>query len=278
LLLPLLILTENLHPLVPVEGEVERGELHEILSQIPASDGALIALPYTGELNALGTPVSWGDFARRNIQVLLQLSGTGWRSVNGYSGQKSKIMREFPRQLKGFPDRRSLAAICSIGGMRYLTYASGKDAGFNREVFLGRLDALSQQLKFVAEDKAGNFLFSLPCLQSINTERELLFPANLEANVSLSLSAPNLGQDRITVLKVSALFGDEEHQIGSFSIRGGEAGREVTFKLPNHGQSMRPVRVRFSTQSKEEILIKDTRYQVTESRSWLKRTLDRLTR
>lgn len=276
--IPLFIATENLHPLVPVEGDVAKDEVHRVLSGFNPSDGAVIVLPYTGELGSLGTPVSWGDFARRNIQVLLHLSGTGWRSVNGYSGQKSKIMREFPRQLRGFPDRRSLATICSIGGIRYLIYSSANDPEFNRETFYANLDPLDQQIRFITEDKAGNFLFSLPCLLTVDNERELLFPANLEANVSLFLAAPRLAKDKTAELKISAIVGDEEYPIDLVSVQGGEAWHEVTFALPKHDQSMRPVRVRFINTSSEQILIKDTKYQVTENRSWLRRTFDRFAR
>jgi len=78
--------------------------------------------------------------------------------VNGYSGVRSKLMREYPGQLVDFPDARSLKALARIAGLRYIIYLGSKVPNFNRATFLAGISDLSPTFVVDAEDNENNFL------------------------------------------------------------------------------------------------------------------------
>ena len=80
--------------------------------------------------------------------------------VNGYSGQQSWFMREFPRKLQNFPDDRSLAALAYISNLRYVVIISKFIPNFNSEEFKSRLARFKDDVQIVSEDSSGNLILA----------------------------------------------------------------------------------------------------------------------
>jgi hypothetical protein len=139
-----------------------------LMSQSPVE---IIALPYTGELTDKNMPASWTDFASRQTGFLNSITPSNARTINGYSGQQTKLMRELPRQLRGFPDQRSLETLCSFPELDFILV--------NAELALP--SPLPEALSLVDSDAQGGKLLALLCDRLPFLTRELLLPGNSTA-------------------------------------------------------------------------------------------------
>jgi hypothetical protein len=100
-----------------------------IFNQIP-DDGVVIVLPLTRELDKQGRPLSWGDFAEKNVNAMNFGSAYGLTLVNGYSGVRSPLMLNLPRWTAGFPDQASIRALKRIAGLRYVVFNGPLEQNF----------------------------------------------------------------------------------------------------------------------------------------------------
>ena len=271
------ILIESYHTHTPIEPLPQSGAVYERLSSVAKPGDVAIMLPFSARLNERGQPASYGEFARRNIEYMLKLFPSGLQAVNGYSGQRTKIMREFPRQLAEFPDQRSVSVACSVAGLRYLVYASKGVERFDPTVFMQRVAKFPQQLTFLESDSEGNYLFELPCMTRIVEERELLLPGSHAAVVRLALA--NEGRDREQLNKVgfSLVLGKEVRPLREVTVKGGpDSWETVELSIPPSLDPVRPWRLRISPPRGSPVVIKDLTVQRVDDSIWLIRALHRL--
>lgn len=120
--LTLLCVAENLCPVYPFEPALARPQALESLCG-SADRRPAIVLPFSGPLDERRQVASWSEFARLNVNYMNWTAGCGVEIVNGYSGQRSKLMLELPAKLRDFPDRRSIAALGEIAGLAHIVLA-----------------------------------------------------------------------------------------------------------------------------------------------------------
>lgn len=154
-----------------------------------ASAPVMIGLPFTGELDSKGIPLSWGDFATRQTTFLSWLTPLNIPAINGYSGQQTKIMKELPRQLIGFPNEQSISALCSFAELRYVFLSS--------QIALPK--DLPPALKRVTSDVNGNSVLELDCMQSPFLRREFILPP-----ATRKIACEQVGQDEIALSQEAA--------------------------------------------------------------------------
>jgi len=112
-------LVENYTPIFPLDPLPSRPEAFEILSKVTHPNEAAIALPFSGELEN-GRIKSWSDFATLNTRYALWGAPFQLSLVNGYSGQRSKIITELPAALQEFPSLEAHEWLSRICGLRWV--------------------------------------------------------------------------------------------------------------------------------------------------------------
>ena len=275
LALPLLIVIENFCAGIPVDPETQATTVYQSLATFPHADEAVIVLPWTAEVNSLGEPKSWIEFARRNVNYMLQVLPTGWRLVNGYSGERTKTIRTFPQLLSGFPDARSIDSICSIAGLRYLVYDSKGIPNFDQDAFMSRLNNFADQIKYVDADVDGNYLFELPCRTAVTTFFELLVPSYPRGTVHFDMLSKGLPAGMSSRVLAMSEFNGQEAPVATIDVPGGTDWETMSINVPQTAERVRPFRITFRAPPGKVILIQNTRYEITENRSWLARQFSR---
>jgi hypothetical protein len=112
-------LIENHTPIFPLDPLPARPEAFETLSKIVHPNEAAIALPFSGE-SEKGRVKSWSEFATLNTRYALWGAPLQLSLVNGYSGQRSKIMTELPAALQEFPSFEAHEWLSRICGLRWI--------------------------------------------------------------------------------------------------------------------------------------------------------------
>ncbi|NMC62299.1 MAG: hypothetical protein GYA55_03945, partial [SAR324 cluster bacterium] len=115
--LTLLALIENNFYTYPLQEIPARPSILSSLSDYAHKDSAVLFLPMTLEVDSKGKVKSWLDFSKKNINYMLWSIGAEYQVVNGYSGLRSKLMKELPAKTKSFPDEKALIAIKGIAGL-----------------------------------------------------------------------------------------------------------------------------------------------------------------
>ena len=178
------MLVENVQLYYPLEEREARPlALQKLLSE-PAA-GAIVGLPLTKSFGPSGEVKSWTEFAAMNIRFMHWFSVLDLPCVNGYSGQRSKLMLELPAQTAGFPDQRSLDALGAIGGLRYVLYASSFSAVYDPDLFKLSLERHKDQLKLLDADQSGNYLFEF--VPRLKAGEELLLPSYPSGDAQIEL-------------------------------------------------------------------------------------------
>lgn len=132
--------------------------LKELLHKSPDKKTAAIMLPYAKSLNKNSEVLSWSDFARVNVYAMNWFSDLPVSFINGYSGQKTKIMRELPRRLAEFPDAGSIRELSSYPELEYIIVVPKLYSSFDKLSFEAKLDLYKNDLQILQRDPEGNYL------------------------------------------------------------------------------------------------------------------------
>ncbi len=177
LLLIVFILAENFNVIFPLEMEPKRPEIFTLLDEISGKDDVVFVFPYFSELRKKDFQIEkWSQFARLNVNYMNWLSFSPVKLVNGYSGQLTWFMREFPRKIVNFPDERSITALSYITNLKYIVVIPRLIANFNIDDFRSKLQTLKGELVVRAEDPEGNLLLSLEHTSEIKEGSLILAP------------------------------------------------------------------------------------------------------
>ncbi len=148
---------EELPKIPPVVHSMTRSE---------KNSGAIIFLPMSHPLSSTGEILSWSDFIRRNITAMNASVHLNMPTVNGYSGVKTKIMRDLPRRTRLFPDERSCTALQEISGLKFVVWEQ-----HNKLVIPKSLPSC---LSYLGHDDTGYHLFKIKDEVPLNGERTVI--------------------------------------------------------------------------------------------------------
>lgn len=259
--LPLLLLVaENQIDRYPLESEVPAGSVFEQLERLPRSNEAVLILPWTEQLKEDGRVESWGAFARYNVQYMHWAFSLERPLVNGYSGQRSKIMREYPKHFRTFPSAPSIRALQSIVGLRYVVYVSRFDPAFNPSAFQKQVQAFKEELEYLGGDDSGNHLFRVKGSRRLTDEYSLLVPSYPNGTVTLEFVAPSSGvAEAHTIVEI---FNSEqpEEPVASTIVRLDGQPALFSFAVPSSGQRVRPLKLIFKVQDNLPVFLTGHRY------------------
>ncbi len=237
----LLILLDSAFRVYPLQPPPPLpGAFQYLGAQSETKAGAGILLPYAPSMKEDGTINSWTEFARVQVRAMRWFLATGRPTVNGYSGQQSKFMRELPRALRNFPDERSLDALSRIVGLRYLIYASAENPSFDPERFGREITQHADRLRWIMTDDTGHFLFELiPAVQCRQT-----------CDFTLSASLPSIDLELQSTGALQDATGSlDEEGAGTplLSKPLAELTEVVSVPLPKALNPARPRRLQFTT-------------------------------
>lgn len=257
----LVILLENLHFKFPLEHEILPPQVFNKLASLPHGNEATMILPFAQELDSRGQVKSWGDFARLNVTYMHWAFPFQRNLVNGYSGQKTKLMRELPKLLSEFPDALSIKTLRSIGGLRYIVYCSKLDPEFNRETFDRKLGASGSDLNVVEKDLDGNYLFELGGETLIDEDFYLLVPSHPSGVVHVDLKALFQAGEVVSSVNIFAKDHMPNVPLSTAQVQSNGKWETYTFALPKTSDSVRPIKLTFETPSEMDIFVGRTLYQ-----------------
>ena len=202
-ILVLLIALEQLPWTLAIETEPERPA---ILSALPTAaidePQALVVLPMATEFDRLNQPNSWSEYSRLNINAMNWLANSDYKILNGYSGQRSRVIKEFPHKLKNFPDARSVAALKHIAGLKYILILSREIPNFNDQDFHQRLQNFSSDLRLISSVNQ-NYLIELSEKTNLSKDFYLLAPAQKDLSLRIKLRShceANLEHPTLTII------------------------------------------------------------------------------
>jgi hypothetical protein len=182
LLLCVAILFEAQHSAFPIETVPPAPQL--LQTEIPEGSRAIF-LPLSVGTKG-GSVESWGEYARLATTFMIWGAERGLKIVNGYSGQRSKLMLELPADTESFPSKRSMLRLSSIAGLEFIVVVASE---MRDPLWRSRIAEYSEQLGVVSEDPAGNLLLRFSPRLSVGPESPtaLLLPANGAALVKVTL-------------------------------------------------------------------------------------------
>jgi hypothetical protein len=123
-------ITENL---VTNYAVVTRSETPTVLrvigdaSILHTQEPVIAFLPLAEVKEGRASEESRREFAGQNVNAMNWALDARLKTINGYSGQQTRIMKELPRQTVNFPDASSLHALATISNVRYILFRSVGD-------------------------------------------------------------------------------------------------------------------------------------------------------
>ncbi|MBN8549222.1 MAG: hypothetical protein J0M12_07915 [Deltaproteobacteria bacterium] len=259
-----LCLLENFVPLYPLDAEQPKPIIVDYLAtKVVDKEAAVIALPLTSELNREGNVKSWGDYARLNTMYMNWLFPANLPLVNGYSGQRSKTMKELPSQLYAFPDQRSIAALRTIAGLRYVLYSSKFDPGFQKALFEKRINDMPGDLSLVMADEDGNYLLELLGSSRIRTDTYLLAPSYPPGVVYIELMGMYQKNGPDIPVDIYAINFSESTPIASALVKQNGTWERYQVNLPKTVDTVRPDWLRFIVKADASVFFRETVYRST---------------
>jgi hypothetical protein len=221
LVLSLIVLIENWHPIIPIEGLTA---VPEVLEQVPPKS-VIVSLPFVGELKDNGMVKSWGEFSKNNIEAMLWFGARELKTVNGYSGQRTFIMHRLPFLVRNFPDQLSLKYLMRIVNLRYVLLRSSLLREFDIEEFNRKLRRLRVYTRLLAHDNAGNFLVRLRDIRWHSKTHLLRVPGYCNGSLRLLVSSGSslVGRNESSRSDITLSYkieGEGEHTWGSMPVVG----------------------------------------------------------
>lgn len=256
-----ILLAENFHYSFPLEAARPAPAAFQRLSDLSADNHAFIMLPYAGAATPEGTPVSWQAFARYNVNAMHWAFPLKRFLVNGYSGQQTKLMRELPGQLAEFPDERSLLALRSIAGLRYVIVVSSLDPDFNHDSFGIKSRFVASDIRLIEADSAGNYLFELIGEQAVREDFLLSVPSSPAGilNLELRVEGATAGSEAEVAVQINDHF--EDPPLTTLSVPADGSSRMYSIPLPRTSDAVRPLRLGFKTAPGSTIFLGKTTFE-----------------
>ena len=232
ILLSAIIVFENIPRHFPIEKLTDKPKILSQLEAIPDSRDAAVVLPLATQFDEYRRVSRWSEYANLNIEAMLWGFDSGRFFVNGYSGQRSKVMRELPYSLSGFPDDRAMRALARIGGLRYVVVRGAKYPNFDKEAFNTALRANSKHIRVLAVQDS-DYLLEFSPMSALKDGVEVLVPSVPGAEIELWVKAPSNDKE----VGVELVVGEVDYKTFQFQ---GATTHKVQFKLPANLPPGRP--------------------------------------
>lgn len=232
----------------------------EMLRSHAQINDAAIVLPFSGPLKESGEFISWKTFAKIQVSAMNWAEGIDVQLVNGYSGQQTKLMKELPRELVAFPDKRSLRALRSFAGLRYIVFAPTFLDTFSREDFDIRIRYHRDQLKLLQVDAQGNYLFEIIGEMPLDSKFQLSLPSFPPRVLSFQIK----GTGKDDALDIFSSRAKEATPLASIKIEPDTEQRWYSLHLPLNADTVRPLRLSFRSKSGVDLVLGQTRVTIDQ--------------
>jgi hypothetical protein len=187
LLLAVLIVVENFNFIFPMERAPQRPEIFTTVAKITNKQDSVFVFPYFTSLDKNYRIKYWQDFAKLNVNYMNWSVDAPYQLINGYSGQLTWFMKEYPRKLANFPDERSIRALSYISNLKYILLLPRLIPDFNLNKFRASLETFKDQLSIKKIDGEGNILLELNSISEIGSEFSVLVPPDRGLRSAISI-------------------------------------------------------------------------------------------
>lgn len=187
LLLAVLIVVENFNFIFPMERAPNKPEIFTTVEKITSKQDAIFVFPYFTTLDKNYRIKSWQEFAKLNVNYMNWSVDAPYQLINGYSGQLTWFMKEYPRKLANFPDLRSIRALSYLSNLKYILILPRFIPDFNLDKFRASLENFKDQLSIKKIDGEGNILLGLNMVSEIGSEFSILVPPDRGLRNAISI-------------------------------------------------------------------------------------------
>jgi hypothetical protein len=256
-----LVLAENRVTRFAHEYEPVRPAIFDQLDKLPRANDAVVVLPFAGPLRK-GEVESWSEFARRNVNAMRWNFPSERFLMNGYSGQRTTIMKKWPAVLSGFPSRESVNLLSSVAGLHYIVYLVEDNPHFNEAAFEKSIEALHGSIAEAGRDVRGNYLLEYTGQRRLDEEFELSVPSVSGAKLTLQLMALGASKGESVKLKVfEGPSAEAKEEIAALALPSNGDWEMMTIPLSvPSGERVRPARLSFKTDAGHFVLLRQSRY------------------
>jgi hypothetical protein len=156
--------------------------------------GATLVLPFAPSTTSTKSD-SWSGVAILNSRYAnweSSLNAKNLKLVNGYSGQRSKILTQLPRATQGFPDQVSLDYAARICGLNKIVVVPSFYTEWNEDDFTRRINDTSSAFSSTKRFDDGSYLLNLTRPKIISKDGSLpLFFAPRDTTARIEISPIN---------------------------------------------------------------------------------------
>ncbi len=241
---------------IPLEKIPSAPTVYRFADGLLTSQDAVISLPFAGELDQYGQVKRWSEFARLQVNYMNWSATIGRPTVNGYSGQRSKLIKELPRELANFPDRRSIQALSQIAGLRYIFFISKNLPYFDRVKFEVALKESSAWLSIVNQDENNNYLLQLRPEAVLDERFTLIAPQS--TNGKLEIQIVSRGCSPESSLEVFA--DDSSTPLTTIPCSAASTSTTTEIFLSKISKTVRPIRLTFRALGGANFIMTDSKY------------------
>lgn len=230
-------LLDNLVTTIPFDAPIPAVQAFLTVTNDPSARGAALVLPFSSK-SSDKTNDSWRGIATLNSSYALWMSNATHSQaqsshialVNGYSGQRSKLLIQLPRVTQNFPDQTSLDYFARICGLRYIIVAPNLFDEWSGLSFDQKLQDNPNAFSAVQRFSDGSILLTLAARDLVTSDLPIPpFFAPADTPVLLKV-APRQGDSCLITINSLGKSGDGER----LPLQSSEytASYEQTINLP----------------------------------------------
>jgi len=254
----IVIFLENYISHYPLQDLPARPHVYNILGDLQRSEpGAAIVLPFARTLTHHGEIQSWSEFARDSVSYMNWSLESKAPIINGYSGQRTQIMRQFPRAMKDFPDLRAAIALGALANVRYVVNHTSSYESFDQLEYLAREELHFHNFEKVYEDDDGDILYRYhPPQTRLTQDFELRVPGYPDGFLELELMAlyqPDTPEYDLEIIEVDQLG---SNTIARLRLEANGEWQFFSIPLPSAIQRARPYRISFIPQEEVDVFLR----------------------
>ena len=92
-------------------------------------------------------------YANYNVSYMIHSLSHNHSIINGYSGQRGRVSKEYPTKMSKFPDERSVNTLAFNYNLKYIIFDGNRVNNFDSNQFEEKLKHYKTQLKTIYKDK-----------------------------------------------------------------------------------------------------------------------------
>lgn len=250
----LLLIIENYNFKYPLEPLTEKPHIFNDIKL--KSTESLLVLPFTTKGVKENGPISFGDFALKNVNYMNWSSSSNYKIVNGYSGQRSHIINKYPYKLRNFPDKESIIALSEIVNLRRILVLKNYIKDENH--FLKKLKKYSNVLSIKSE-KNGDYLLSFNPIVTIKNKNDYkLRVPSYPGGGKVTLQVKNIYQAKTIDVFIEPY--SLKKSVNKLALVNSKGLQEVSFFAPNTIDTVRPRLFRFEANNNLPFIVSKITY------------------